>query len=93
MGLSVYNLLGLVWGEMNLFQVMFVQFYFFHDNVSSDDLEIYLFHYCQAPGPGLDQPGPQPGLSGHQMAKPSQGQPVKTYLALTLTKSGPDLTL
>ena len=25
--------------------------------------------YCQAPGPGLDKPGPQPSQPGHQLGQ------------------------
>ena len=27
------------------------------------------YYFCQAPGPGLDQPGPQPGQAGHQLGQ------------------------
>ena len=36
---------------------------------SSKILDLYYNPYCQAPGPGLDKPGPQPGQLGHQLGQ------------------------
>ena len=57
-----------------------------------NSLETFSTKFCQAPGPGLDQPGPRPCQPGHQLGhiKPwPTSSPNWPNLALTLTKCGP----
>ena len=60
-----------------LLETNYIQKYFhiFLDLYEYLDENLKSPQYCQAPGLGLDQPGPGHGQPGLQMAKPNLGQP------------------